>query len=798
VDLSLEIAQTLHMACQPHAAAAALDRALAAAPAHHLPRLHAAKASLLRELGATQEALACIERALQTCPSDPLLHAAAAELMRQQHNLPAALQHALTAQNFALGDPLSTAEDLAALAELAASLAVSLLDFDQARQILISAAHSTPSMHLLLAELALEADEEVHAAEALTAAIETLPAPQESGDRQTFVTPNHLRTLALQARLAYRRGDPEMAQRMFQDALQIHREQEASSLITTQPPRFAEYPFWAAHALGNAAIDIGDWAAALWLAQRAFDLDTHQPLAQYQLAAALIHRAEAQRLCLAAEVVAHAPGEIALSEEALQCFSESIHAAAREASLAVSAGQPAETAPTPPAVRLQRLLARGLAAFDTRQNPTQLPVRTPAAIEHFWEARRAYEKGSLAQAQRSLEVALALWPNEARWHRLAADISAQAQQEAEYLAHLELAVELEPLHAGHRMALGHALLSLADGLPGALRAFEQACDLAPDELNPWMALAETQFKAGQLEAAAISAERAVNTAPDQLEPLLLRAQIALESHQPADAQEYAQAALSIYPADPTALLITSQALQALNRPEEGLEMIEHALPWGADCKDLSLPLQVQRIDLLRLTKGVETALPPASMLASSHPQSPAVLAVLAQTLADAGEHSQAVYTAQKALQQEKTQPEETGLRPAQKANLHYLLGSLLRRSGQLDQAIHHLQHCLEFAPRWLEPYLALGQAQQERRQYRKALASYQRAIAISPFDARPYLQAGLALKDGKDYREAEAMLRQAAELAPKDVSIRRQLAAVVALNLVHNPSRVGQTNSIEV
>ena len=30
------------------------------------------------------------------------------------------------------------------------------------------------------------------------------------------------------------------------------------------------------------------------------------------------------------------------------------------------------------------------------------------------------------------------------------------------------------------------------------------------------------------------------------------------------------------------------------------------------------------------------------------------------------------------------------------------------------------------------------------------------------------------------------MLRQAAQLAPKDTSVRRQLAAVVALNLVHN------------
>ena len=46
--------------------------------------------------------------------------------------------------------------------------------------------------------------------------------------------------------------------------------------------------------------------------------------------------------------------------------------------------------------------------------------------------------------------------------------------------------------------------------------------------------------------------------------------------------------------------------------------------------------------------------------------------------------------------------------------------------------------------------------------------------------------AGVALKEGKDYKRSEKMLRQAAHLAPDDVVIRRQLAQVVALNVVYN------------
>ena len=45
---------------------------------------------------------------------------------------------------------------------------------------------------------------------------------------------------------------------------------------------------------------------------------------------------------------------------------------------------------------------------------------------------------------------------------------------------------------------------------------------------------------------------------------------------------------------------------------------------------------------------------------------------------------------------------------------------------------------------------------------------------------------------GKDYPGAESMMRRAAQLAPHDVNIRRQLGAIVALNLVHNSQEVSR------
>jgi len=87
----------------------------------------------------------------------------------------------------------------------------------------------------------------------------------------------------------------------------------------------------------------------------------------------------------------------------------------------------------------------------------------------------------------------------------------------------------------------------------------------------------------------------------------------------------------------------------------------------------------------------------------------------------------------------------------------------------------------------LEPYLELGLARKERREYQQALQIFEQATSIAPDDPRAVYQAGLAFKESKDYKSSETMLRRAVNLAPHDLNIRRQLAAVVALNLVHNP-----------
>jgi tetratricopeptide (TPR) repeat protein len=206
--------------------------------------------------------------------------------------------------------------------------------------------------------------------------------------------------------------------------------------------------------------------------------------------------------------------------------------------------------------------------------------------------------------------------------------------------------------------------------------------------------------------------------------------------------------------------------------------VEKAIPLSSD----PLPLLLYKAKLM---SGSGTNLVELQELSVQYPDEPKVLAPLSQALADAGQNEESIQAAQQALRRGNG-----NLSLDEQARLHLLLGTQLRQTGQLDQSIHHLSEAIRVAPDQVETHLELGITQEERRQHGSALETYQQAIKNFPSDPRPFYQAGLLLKSGRDYPAAESMLRRAAEMAPDDIKIHRQLAGLVALNLVHNRQAV--------
>ncbi len=406
----------------------------------------------------------------------------------------------------------------------------------------------------------------------------------------------------------------------------------------------------------------------------------------------------------------------------------------------------------------------------------------PVAMLYYLVARLSQQAGVLDAALQALSQALSGWPDEPRWHELAARIY-QAQQAAlglpdpvKALLHLEQAVALDPQRAETHLQIGRIYLEGGQA-SHAIQSLEQASRLDAGLPDVWMALAQAHTATGAWEQAAACADKAAAHSNDPSQALLLRGQIALQTSNPRGALSRAQAALRANPNQAEALYLLSRALEALGRPAEALKALEKALPNSAN----GLSMQVERIHLLRRSRGLEAAIPALQELLEANPGRPDLLALLATWQAEAGQSEAAVQTARQALQ------EGAGALPAeQRASLHNLIGLAMRRSGQLDQAIQHLSEAALAAPANLDILLELGRAYQERREYKQALKTYQKAMGVAGGDYRPYYQAGLVLKDSKDYVAAEAMLRRAAQMAPNEVSVHRLLGAVVTLNLVHN------------
>ncbi len=385
-------------------------------------------------------------------------------------------------------------------------------------------------------------------------------------------------------------------------------------------------------------------------------------------------------------------------------------------------------------------------------------------------ALEARKEGDPVTAYRAMASALAAWPDEPWWHAIAAEAATQCHDTAASLDHWKQAVDLDPENIAFTHSFGDALLA-AGNVDQAIQTLEMACASDPARVDAWLSLANAYRAGGDYRHAIGGAEKAIFLAPGQVKPILTSGEIALEAGQVELGQQRAKTALQMDPnsAKATWLLARSQTL--LGHPAEALNTIETALPVLVD----PYPVLIERTRLIRQVKGAQPALEALKGLVDQYPEEPEGLGDYANALAEAGQRDAAEKAAQSALLLQPDRPD-----------LHLLLGRIQHATGQLDQAIQHLSDAIRLSPTNVEAYIELGKVHQDRREHNLAQKVYQQASAIAPTDARPYYQAGLTLKDGKDYISAEIMLRKAAELAPEDLNIRRQLAAIIAINLVHN------------
>jgi tetratricopeptide (TPR) repeat protein/DNA-binding winged helix-turn-helix (wHTH) protein len=100
------------------------------------------------------------------------------------------------------------------------------------------------------------------------------------------------------------------------------------------------------------------------------------------------------------------------------------------------------------------------------------------------------------------------------------------------------------------------------------------------------------------------------------------------------------------------------------------------------------------------------------------------------------------------------------------AEVHFVLGSVYRMTGRLDDAIEEEKRGLEIAPGSDEGYRRLGQAYLDQGRPEEALQAYQKAIQIDPYYWFNFSALGEAYFRLGKYEEALGAFRKVTELEP--------------------------------
>ncbi len=786
------------------------------------PEWRIQKADLLIKQDRYQAAIASLSNALDLSPDEPALHTKMARVQRTASCYEEAFHHAQEALSGYQSDSTTHQDQLEKALALAADLACATLRNEVAEELLSNLdPDRIPSENpisetlihsfCLTAELALNKNQEVKAA-----GISNFLVSRES---------EHPRADVLQARILNRQGSLDAAQEKFASAVE-HWHQASSggkSFSTAVEIAFA-----------NTAQEIQQWDQAAAHLQHAADLSPREKRVLFEMSRFYIERAEIRRLSEVYKIIHRAPSQVSLSPDVYKSFQGCIEVLTTlevdpvlvrklktRGDALFSPSQ--ETADTfkPQAVTTGEVAA----LIGAYQHSRQKVFASQTALDHLDDlgkdsrldiqiaqallkirpdtaykaassaletAKRKHDAllpiyfvqlalsakqiGDLETAEETINKALQLWDDEPRWYALAAELTRDYTQAAKYYLQ---AIDLEPEYTNHYLALGKLQLKAKQAL-SASKSFEKVISINPEHIDAWIQRALCKKALHRMPEALASINQALSLAPDHKDAQKTAAWLTFENGSYRESEKHLVSLLGQDPNDTDLLALFARTLAAQKQSEQALRVIEKAISLEKD----SLALELQKALMIKQINGPLAAVDELRIIGSRFPNRYPLVIELVTTLAEAGEMNQAIQTAQEILLND-----DLGYTPEQKGHLYLITGRLLRQSGQLDQAVHHLHKAKKLVNPNYEAQLELGRVHHDRRQYDLALDQMEKAIKIEPEEAEGYYQAGLVLKELKRYERAERMLRKASQLAPNDLKIHRQLGVLVTLNLVHGDSR---------
>ena len=332
-------------------------------------------------------------------------------------------------------------------------------------------------------------------------------------------------------------------------------------------------------------------------------------------------------------------------------------------------------------------LAEALRVAGQPQRAAAVLKELLAAQPAFWHAHVAL--GHIARAGGDRAAALgwftqaaALEPGDV-WRGLdvAEELRALGRVE-EAKAVLAQAAEAFPQSWAVELGLGRCARALSEN-GAALRHFEEAVRLAPDEVAPRLGLIEVLRDTGALEEARQAALALRAAHPGQTSVLFTLANIERQAGLEEDAAVHFAEAVALEPENPSLLAELARQDYRLGRQEEGNAHLARALALDPGHRDAVGQLAAQALAVGDAAQAFEIF----SAAAQRHPGELAFRFGMLDTLAWQGRAEEAL-NGLTALEQEHGAPPQ----------LQNWRITLLRRIGRMDEALHAARAATASAP----------------------------------------------------------------------------------------------------
>ena len=382
-----------------------------------------------------------------------------------------------------------------------------------------------------------------------------------------------------------------------------------------------------------------------------------------------------------------------------------------------------------------------------------------------------YQKtGKLDLAINDLEQAISDWPNETNWRLTAAELWQRYGNNPNAVKQLQAAYDQKADDTKIALALSKSSLAAGE-LDRAVEILQPLTEKNPNLYEAWEVLSDTYAQRDEMDQALEAAKKASEINPFSTKPHLMSGKIHLEHGNLDKALDQAKQAVMQNKKDADAILFLAKVLHLQGEKRQALA----ALEMTNQCENVTVQTMVEHVNLMKEINGGASAKELISSLTEKYPENVDLLKLLATVQVENGETGDAEMTVKRALQVDPDEPD-----------LHLFLGKINAETGQLDQAIHHLSQGITQRADQMDGYLTLSKVYEQQREFTKALDILKQAMEIAPTDTRCYIAAANLYRDSKDYSAAEKVLQKAVEIDPKDVTIRRQLGALLALKLVHH------------